>query len=1125
SFRACNKLPCIEDFDNNSTGQWTALNGSISIFADPIKGSKVLKGSDDDGPSWMYNGSSLYNGDWTQKFKNNCLCFDIRYDNGNPANPSTGNRPITLYQGANPLNATKRATFVVNTPIGNTWTRVCVPIRLSNGASYPSNQYGQWTSTSPTDFNMVMQGVSGIGIPLDFSGGPNPSEMVFVDNFCLEECSVCPPECIVNRIDLSTGATPTQANTYLPPGGHDPMWMLISAPPNAGIPASSLPQPANLVGAFPGWATPPSTWISATPLNNYGANNCTSGPQNCACPPFVYQRIFCVCERTEAHFQFNFYSDNSGSVELWEETTSGTFIHKKTLADNCSNPNAVTNFTQPFVVNTIEPLLPGRYALRIKHWNISGVAMGVNLYGGVSGPYLEHDTCCSPPKGALCVTKYHDRNCDSTWNIAANTWTSSEPALPNWLFQVVGANTTHSGATHQQGQVCFTGLTPGSYTVSETLQSGWIPSNPAGGSATVTVNPYSTTTLAFGNCTDSCRCGPYSFLYSIGKGPLLEKNCGDVLFVPPNLPFQFISSFSCHGNCAKPPTVDYVLTGPPGFTTLSANGVPIASLPITAATFTIPGTYHLTIVGYCDGKKCPCELTFNYPADCCKDYQNFLSNLQSHVSFSVDNLKCKATLTIGALPACDSLLWVNWGDGSPVITGPFGANAMLMHTYTSSGAYVVSYAALERDPTTGRVCFDAVVRKTIFLSCSDDWCPRNFAKNGDFEVGTPTSGDQDICNAACWCGIWTGGSTGDYYSTTPGLGPPGIMPVPASQGKFGAMWCRKQGNQRVWREGIMNELQQTIPPNSGCYKLEFKIACTGFHFGTPILGAYGVYAPNGLASAPQPIDGALPNNLNLYPPGATVQLGAHTIPPTCNNNLLNPVQKIVFPFNASVLPATGITHIFFTRDDQTNGGVYLVIDDVCLSKDSCPEVCCVNFQDFSNRINNAVSITASTGTYQFAISNTLYSCDYIDWINWGDGSPVQHGPFPGGSVVSHTYSASGPYTITYLAVEKNPITGQLCFEKIGSAPLVSVRDPWEARPMRLYPNPTPGAFTLELPAPAPEGMVFRVTDPAGRLMLQVNATPGNERQLLHADVLPPGLYIIQAVHEGRVAGTSRFVRQ
>ncbi len=194
---------CIEDFETSSLGQWQGLNGQVSIITDPNTGSQVLKGNDDSGPSWMYNNSSAYSGDWTQKF-NNCLCFDIRYDKGDPANPGTGTGAITIYQGNDPLNTTKRATFVVNTPIGNTWTRVCVPVGLSNGTAYPSNQYGQWTSTSFADFDMVMQGVSGIGIPLDFGGGQSPTEMVFVDNFCVEKCAGTACECKTGDLTYSS---------------------------------------------------------------------------------------------------------------------------------------------------------------------------------------------------------------------------------------------------------------------------------------------------------------------------------------------------------------------------------------------------------------------------------------------------------------------------------------------------------------------------------------------------------------------------------------------------------------------------------------------------------------------------------------------------------------------------------------------------------------------------------------------------------------------------------------------------------------------------------------------------------------------------------------------------------
>jgi hypothetical protein len=267
-----------------------------------------------------------------------------------------------------------------------------------------------------------------------------------------------------------------------------------------------------------------------------------------------------------------------------------------------------------------------------------------------------------------------------------------------------------------------------------------------------------------------------------------------------------------------------------------------------------------------------------------------------------------------------------------------------MHTYATSGSYVISYLAIERDLITGLICFEQILYDTIFLSCGDSWCPLNVVQNGDFSVGVPTPGDQDICNALRWCGIWPGGSTGDFYnsSTAP---PPGAPPTPLSQGNYGAFWCRKQGAQTVWREGIMNELQYAILPNTGCYELTFKMACTGSYFGSPILNAYGVNAP-GLASGTTPVDGNTPLNSGLFPAGALVQLGSHPIPVTCNNDFLNPAQTIAFTVNSNTFPAAGVTHIFFTRDDNTNGGVYLALDDVCLKSVACSDTCtCGGFTD------------------------------------------------------------------------------------------------------------------------------------------------------------------------------------
>lgn len=853
----------------------------------------------------------------------------------------------------------------------------------------------------------------------------------------------CPPNCLTNMINISTGADPLNPGSYLAPGGGDPMWTLIAAPPSAGLTPG---QPAQLIGAFGNaWDQPVSTWLSAFPFNNYGVNNCTTPLQDCSCPPFTYQRCFCICEDGPVTFDFGFWSDNNGKVELWQETTpnSNNYTFFSTLADNCNNLNSVNNFNSPpagqsfnnppLSVNTTLTLTKGRYCIRIHNWNISGVAMGVNLLGNVTGLNLETDQCCAAATGTICITKFHDLDCDTIRDFNTSNWTYIDPGLSNWTFNLVGPTNSYVGTTNAQGQVCFTGLPANvPYVVSEVQQSGWSVSTPPNGTITVTPVPFTTTNIEFGNCTEECKCGPYEFLYSVGRGPLLPKYCGDVLYIPDGLPFQFISSFSCIGVCNPPvPTVDYTLTGPSGFVTMSMTGIPATpgySLPIVASTFTIAGTYTLTVTGHCGNNLCePCVLTFIYPGDCCKDEELFCANLDNYISVTVDNALCKATLNIGNLPECDTLEWVNWGDNTGNQTGPFTANSMVMHSYSQSDMFVISYLAIEKDPITGLICFEKVVYDTIFLSCLDDDCPLNLVQNGDFNVGIPTVNDEDICNALRWCGIWPSGmgfSTADFYNSS--APPPGTAPLPLTQGNYAAMWCRKQGTQIPWREGIMNELQQTILQNSNCYELEFKLACTGFHFGTPILNAYGVNAP-GLSSSSIPIDGDLPPNLGLFPAGDAVLLGSFPIPATCDNNFLNPVQQIVFPISASTFPSAGITHIFLTRDDNTNGGVYIAIDDVCLKPVPC-----------------------------------------------------------------------------------NP---------------VNVNESKAAFPLRIFPNPTPGQFTLELPEPATPGMHIRIIGLTGQLMMERPIKPGTLRQELDAGNLPLGLYFLQVWSQESIMGTEKFVKQ
>jgi Secretion system C-terminal sorting domain len=101
----------------------------------------------------------------------------------------------------------------------------------------------------------------------------------------------------------------------------------------------------------------------------------------------------------------------------------------------------------------------------------------------------------------------------------------------------------------------------------------------------------------------------------------------------------------------------------------------------------------------------------------------------------------------------------------------------------------------------------------------------------------------------------------------------------------------------------------------------------------------------------------------------------------------------------------------------------------------------------------------------------------------------------------------------------------LCFEQLESL-TTGTRDLLNNRlPIRIFPNPNLGKFTVELPKPATTGMSLRVTDLAGRLVLEQSTETGILQQTIQAEYLSNGMYFLQLVEKGRVVGVEKFVKQ
>jgi hypothetical protein len=112
-------------------------------------------------------------------------------------------------------------------------------------------------------------------------------------------------------------------------------------------------------------------------------------------------------------------------------------------------------------------------------------------------------------------------------------------------------------------------------------------------------------------------------------------------------------------------------------------------------------------------------------------------------------------------------------------------------------------------------------------------------------------------------------------------------------------------------------------------------------------------------------------------------------------------------------------------------------------------------------------------------------------------------------------TAQGADTRTRLHVDN------LCFDN----QLVDVKDPIGQSALRIYPNPNPGTFTVEMPVPAQPGTQFRIIDLAGRLVQDQKTEPGSATQTVRAGELPTGLYFLQLLENGRVVAIEKFVKQ
>ncbi len=141
--------------------------------------------------------------------------------------------------------------------------------------------------------------------------------------------------------------------------------------------------------------------------------------------------------------------------------------------------------------------------------------------------------------------------------------------------------------------------------------------------------------------------------------------------------------------------------------------------------------------------------------------------------------------------------------------------------------------------------------------------------------------------------------------------------------------------------------------------------------------------------------------------------------------------------------STNFTDFFFPKDSVDKPGLYcLTLTSISSTGDTCfckvswvqeaCDSCCTSYEDFCDRLENNVTLTVDPDLCKATLNVGDIGCDdYIEWVNWGVGTPpiIDFGPFPPGSMPMHTYPGSGTYAVCYLAIERDS-NGLICFEKV-----------------------------------------------------------------------------------------------
>ncbi len=638
------------------------------------------------------------------------------------------------------------------------------------------------------------------------------------------------------------------------------------------------------------------------------------------------------------------------------------------------------------------------------------------------------------------------------------------------------------------------------------------------------------------DCGD-CECGDFSDMnWRPTQGaPNQSINCGSELTLgclPPNYNVQFGGNFNCIGDDCPPSVVNWELreigVGNPLVASGTTNG-PGFTISIPASSFVFPKSYKLTFVGICDGVECDMCMFTIFTTECpcyCGTFSQLYFPLYRNVqvtpgfcSNSPDDpeivLACPTpgnSLHLTGLfqcagPNCPSTAPVTWKLYrlpdliNPVATSsttanPFFVVNILPLWYSTPGSYqlhLTGHCGLQECPCIIKFKVDCPD------PCPCDVPAFDVAVSQGFAITKyPTSCKAcfsplalDDCDEVEW---HLNTATGPLIGNT--IGNQTICHTFSSSGTYTVVMIvtRKKS------DGTLCEVftkSQTVTIT--CLIIS---ECTDSTFTNPTFsqGANG----GGLGSGGTSVGWSAYAGSPLVVEGEPGSFDAWTIQLSGNfdtSEILSSLEPLCLEKSTGTISLRfgirekGIKAMMFV--DLYRGDNFDLND---CEGSSCYELACIQLDGID-----------TDEWLEMEIPYDLSNWDASDACGDHVGLLVR----PAVYIFNHLVEEQGTDINSVISLDN------FCF----GGTLVGTDDRWQNLDIRLFPNPTSGALTLEFKGEVPRAGSVQVLDLLGRTLLVKTLLPGEQQHQLSLAAMPAGVYFVKVLERGEPIWAEKIIKQ